>query len=94
MVLGEEVRVCIRISPFPFPVKQQKTNRERENFSLGDSLVLSQWVIPTFGLCVAREEALSRINLFHWGRVLVGDLLPSPELSAWAESRGCGSRLY
>lgn len=94
MVLGEEVCVCVRISPFPFPVKQQKTNRERENFSLGDSLVLSQWVIPTFGLCAAREEALSRINLFHWGRVLVGHSLPSPELSAWAESRGCGSRLY
>lgn len=85
MVLGEEVHVCVRISPLPFPVEQQQRNRVKENFSLSESLVLSQWVDPTFGLCVAREEALSKINLFHWGRVLKGHSLPSSELSAWAE---------
>lgn len=59
MIFHEEVHVCVQISPFPFPVDQQKRNRVRENFfSLVILLFLCQWIGTKFGLCTTRKEDL------------------------------------
>lgn len=58
MIFHEEVHVCVQISPFPFPVDQQKRNRVKENFPLSGSFVLCQWIGTKFGLCMTRKELL------------------------------------
>lgn len=58
MIFHEEVHVCVQISPFPFPVDQQKRNGVKQNFSLSDSFVLCQWIGTKFGLCMTRKEVL------------------------------------